>query len=80
MSTRRNLRNSSTCPNIPNPFRARPHDTNTPAPLPPHLSHLVAQFSNLSCSQITSLPPLDQPPCPEEAIQLMRNATQLQAR
>ena len=80
MSTapKRNLRNSNTCPIVPNPLLRKQDqleiDSLFPSPL-----RAALPTPTLTCAQITSLCPLAMPRAAEEALKRMQAATEWQA-
>jgi hypothetical protein len=55
MATRRNLRNSNTCPSSQNPF-AKDSEDPVKRYVPPNISRYIPSTSTITCTQITTLP------------------------
>ena len=78
-ATRRNLRNSNTCPSIDNPFSEAARGEKLIELVPSEIVEMLARLPALTCGQIQSLPDLGPSGSLRAAVERVRRATEWQA-
>lgn len=78
MTTKRSLRNSNTCPSTQNPF-TKDGDDPIKGYVPPSISRYIPTTSNITCTQITTLPIFNNQNSLDDALQYMKRAMEWQS-
>lgn len=78
MTTKRNLRNSNTCPSTQNPFIKDLEDP-VKGYVPQNITRYIPNTSNITCNQITTLPIFNNQRSLDDALLFMKRASEWQS-